>query len=121
MQHLEASAQRAVSALARADWQALEHTSRQIAGSFILAQRLSAEQRAELHRVLPPAFLGLDGAFHLHAEKLAAAAGARDAELAAFYTYPLLDGCASCHAQYARQRFQAAGGGPAPGSEPHAH
>ncbi len=74
----------ALSAVARADWAVVEHTAREIRGSFILEQ-LSAEQLAELHRVLPEAFLALDREFHGHAERLARGAKRADAELAAFY------------------------------------
>jgi hypothetical protein len=117
MQHLDASLQRAVSAVARADWAAVERTAHEIKGSFILEQQLSTEQRAELHRVLPEAFLALDREFHAHAERLAVAAKGADAELAAFYSYKLTDACVSCHAQYARHRFP--GLAPAPSTHHH--
>lgn len=105
MQHLDAGLQRAVSALARADWPTLERTAHEIRGSFILEQRLTAEQRAELHRVLPAPFLALDRDFHALAERLAAAARAGDAELAAVWAYRLTDACVACHAQHAPERF----------------
>lgn len=117
MQNLDAGIQRAVSAVARADWAAAEQTAREISGSFILEQRLSAAQRAELHRVLPEAFLALDRDFHAHAERLAAAAKAHDGELAAFTTYRLTDACVSCHSRYAQHRFPAL----APAPEAHHH
>jgi hypothetical protein len=119
MQHLDAGLQRAVSAVARADWATAEQTAREISGSFILAQRLSAAQRAELHRVLPEPFLALDREFHARAERLAAAAKSGDAELAAFYTYRLTDACVSCHARYAQHRFPALA--PAPVPDVHHH
>jgi hypothetical protein len=112
MQHLDTAIQRVVSEVARADWAALERTALEVKGSFILEQRLSAEQLAELHRVLPEAFLALDRDFHAHAERLAAAARKADAELAAFHTYRLIDACASCHARYARHRFPGARAAP---------
>lgn len=114
MQHLDTSLQRVVSAVARADWATVERTAREIAGSFILAQRLGPEQRAELHRILPEPFLALDRRFHLQAERLARAALAADGELAAFYVYKLADACVSCHAQYAGHRFPTASPPPAP-------
>lgn len=115
MQHLDTGLQRALSAVARADWAVVEHTAHEIRGSFILEQQLSAEQLAELHRVLPDAFLALDREFHGHAERLALAAKRADAELAAFYTYQLINGCVTCHGQYARHRFP--GLAPAPEAE----
>lgn len=117
MQHLDQSLQAAVSALARADWPAVERAAHQIAGSFILAQRLGPEQSAELHRVLPEPFLAQDREFHARAERLAAAAKRGDGELAAFYVYKLTDACLSCHATYARHRFPAHA--PAPEAHPH--
>jgi hypothetical protein len=105
MQNLDSCLQRAVSAVARADWVAAERTAAEIKDSFILKQRLSAAQLAELDKVLPAPFLALDRRFHEQAERLAAAAKSADAELAAFSTYKLTEACVSCHAQYAQHRF----------------
>lgn len=110
MQQVDANMQRIVAALARADWPALVEASRNIEGSFILEQELSAEQRSQLRATLPDHFLTFDARFHDTADRLAAAAQKRDAELAAFYTYKLAESCVSCHAQYAPHRF--------PGFEP---
>jgi hypothetical protein len=106
MQRLDTGLQAAVSAIARADWPAVEKIAGEIQGSFILEQKLSPKQLAELHRVLPEAFLALDRHFHAQAERLAHAARARDGELAAFRVYKLTESCVSCHSQYARHRFQ---------------
>ena len=105
MQNLDSSLQGAVSAVARADWAAAERAAHTIKGSFILEQQLSPNQLAELHRVLPAGFVALDRAFHEQAERLALAAKAADAQLAAFSTYKLTEACISCHAQYAQHRF----------------
>jgi hypothetical protein len=106
MQRLDTGLQAAVSAIARADWPAVEKIAGEIQGSFILEQKLGPKQLAELHRVLPEAFLALDRHFHAQAERLAHAARARDGELAAFRVYKLTESCVSCHSQYARHRFQ---------------
>lgn len=105
MQEVDVNMQRIVAGLARADWPALVEASRNIRGSFILKQDLSAEQLAELHAALPEHFLTLDAGFHDTADRLAAAADGKDSELAAFYTYKLAESCVSCHAQYAAHRF----------------
>jgi hypothetical protein len=105
MQHLDSGLQRTVSAVARADWPAVERAAHEIAGSFILEQQLSPEQQAELHRMLPAPFLALDRQFHELAQRLALAAKAGDVELAVFYSYKLTDACVACHAQYAPHRF----------------
>jgi hypothetical protein len=107
MQSLDTGLQGAVSAIARADWAAVERIARAIKGTFILEQRLGPEQLNELHRVLPEHFLELDRQFHAQSERLAHAAKAADGELTAFYAYKLTEACVSCHAQYARHRFQA--------------
>ncbi len=117
MQHLDLGLQRVVSAVARADWAAVERDAGEIKGSFILEQRLSADQRGELHRVLPESFLALDREFHAQSQRLASAAKSADAELAAFYTYKLTEACVGCHATYARHRFP----GLSPAPEAHHH
>jgi hypothetical protein len=105
MQSLDSSLQQVVSAVARADWAAAERAAHEIKGSFILEQRLTPDQLAELHRVLPPPIVALDRAFHAQAERLAGAAKRADAELAAFSAYKLTEACISCQAQYAQHRF----------------
>jgi hypothetical protein len=107
MQQVDANLQRIVAALPRAEWPAVAEASRGIAASFILKQKLSAEQRAELHEALPEHFLALDARFHDTALRLADAADEKDAELATFYIYKLEESCVSCHAQYALHRFPA--------------
>jgi hypothetical protein len=107
MQQVDANMQRIIAGLPRADWPALLEASRNIRGSFILARKLSAEQRAELHRALPEHFLALDARFHHTADRLASAAREGDRELAVFYIYKLAESCVSCHAQYALHRFPA--------------
>lgn len=107
MQQVDANMQRIVVGLPRADWTALVEASHDIEGSFILEQKLTAEQRTELHRALPERFLAFDARFHDTAERLGAAARKGDAELAAFYTYKLVESCVSCHARYALHRFPA--------------
>jgi hypothetical protein len=106
MQNLDSALQRAVSAVARADWASAERVGNEIRGSFILEQRLTPDQLTELHRVLPAPFLALDRAFHAQAERLTLAAKSADAELAAFSIYKLTEACISCHAQFAQHRFQ---------------
>lgn len=92
-------------AMAAGDWRRVAETSEEIEKSYILAQRLTPEQRDELRRVLPPRFTSLDAAFHQAAGKLARAAEARDAELAVFHSYKLMEACIECHATYATDRF----------------
>jgi hypothetical protein len=94
-----------MAAMTAGDWPLVAATAEKIETSYILAQRLTEEQIAELGRVLPPRFKALDSAFHGAAGKLAKAAEARDAELAVFHSYKLMEACVECHAAYAGQRF----------------
>ncbi len=92
-------------AVAAGDWPLVAQTAEKIEKSYILAQRLTAEQLEELERVLPPRFRALDSAFHGSAGKLARAARERDAELAVFHSYKLMEACVECHAAFASTRF----------------
>ena len=92
-------------AMAAGNWQRVAETGEEIEKSYILAQQLTPEQRDELRRVLPPRFKSLDASVHQAAGKLARAAEARDAELAVFHSYKLMEACVECHATYASDRF----------------
>ncbi len=92
-------------AMASGDWPHVAETGEQIEKSYILAQRLTPEQREELGRALPQRFKTLDATFHRAAGKLAGAARAGDGELAVFYAYKLMEVCVACHESYASDRF----------------
>lgn len=94
-----------MTAMAAGDWPRVAETGEKIEKSYILAQRLTAEQVEELERVLPPPFIALDQAFHRSAGRLSLAARERDAELAVFHAYKLMEACLECHATYAGERF----------------
>ena len=91
-----------------------------IRDGFVLARELSAEQRAELHRVLPAEFLERDRAFHDLAGGLVAAARERRQDVVTFYVYKLAESCVECHSRHARERFPAFSN-VAPGAAPHDH
>ena len=76
-----------------------------IRDSFILKQKLTEEQIAELHHTLPAEFLEMDRTFHSTAGKLAHAAHQQDGELVHFYYYRLHSQCTKCHSKYASERF----------------
>ncbi|MDX1650175.1 MAG: hypothetical protein R3263_10010, partial [Myxococcota bacterium] len=105
MRHLESQLQALASGVARGDWDAVEASADRIRSAFILERDLDAAQRRTLRETLPDDFVALDRRFHERAERVAEAARARDAELAGFYTWQLLDACTGCHARYARHRF----------------
>jgi cytochrome c556 len=91
--------------LATGDWASVESTSTAIRDSYVMKKSLTDAQKQELKRVLPDPFKQLDGDFHERADKLRMAAANRDAELAAFHFYRLLENCSSCHRTYAANRF----------------
>jgi cytochrome c556 len=91
--------------IATADWKSVADTSAQITRSYILEQKLTPPQKTELDTALPEHFKRLDAHFHLEAKKIEAAALNRDAQLAAFHYYRLIESCTACHALYAPSRF----------------
>ena len=101
------------------DWEGIAETAARIRGGFVLAQKLTPEQREELHRALPAGFLERDAEFHEIATGLEHAAHRKQAELVSFYVYKLTEGCVGCHARYAQTRFPAFA--PAHAPAPHAH
>lgn len=87
--------------LATGDWPRARQRALAIRDSYILKQKLSHAELAELEHALPPDFQELDTRFHRHAEALAHAAEDRDGELAGFYLGRMIEGCTACHARYA--------------------
>ena len=103
-------------AIASGDWQTVADTSARIRASYILEQRLTADQIHELETALPDGFKRIDADFHRRADRLSDAARAHDAEMAAFHYARMLETCAACHAEYAPARFP--GFSPVPDSAP---
>ncbi len=95
-----------VVALAAGEWDKLARSAERIRDSYIMKQKLSAEEMAQLHRALPAEFLELDERFHRHAESLAHAAQRHDGELAVFYLSRMTEGCVNCHARYSTHVFK---------------
>lgn len=96
-----------IPAFAAGSWTEVAATARRMEQSYILKQALSAEQREELHRLLPAGFLELDAQFHYLAGMLEHAASNRKPELAAFYFSRMMEACATCHSRYAAGKFPA--------------
>lgn len=87
-----------------ANWDAIGTSAATMRDSYVLAKKLTGAQEAELSK-LPEQFKALDEAFHLRADRLVAAAKARDGEGVAFQLSRLLETCVSCHATYAVTQF----------------
>ncbi len=96
-----------VPSISAGDWPQVAKLARQIEGSFIMKQKLSAEQMEELHHVLPADFIELDQSFHRMAGMLGHVAEEGHVELVSFYFYKLNEGCVNCHSKYAQHRFPA--------------
>jgi hypothetical protein len=111
MREITIGVQKIPVAIAQADWQTLLQTGESIRSSYIMAKALNAEQAEALEAALPARFKQLDAEFHARAGALAEAARLRDPELASYHFSRLVEGCAGCHALYAKTRFP--GFGPA--------
>lgn len=107
MRALQTGISNIANALPQGDWKTIANTAQAIHDSFIFQQKLTAQDRAHLHHLLPPEFVSLDQQFHQRAARLQAAASAEDADLSLYYYSRLLEACVQCHQQFARQRFPA--------------
>lgn len=87
-----------------ANWESIATSAAAMRDSYVLEKKLTKAQEAELAK-LPGQFRVIDQAFHLRADKLVAAANARDAEAVSFQLSRLLDTCVSCHSSYAASQF----------------
>lgn len=105
MREISGGVQGLALSLATADWQSIQETSTKIRASYILEKQLTPAQLGELVKALPEQFKHLDAEFHQRAERIGAAAAARDPELVVFHYSRLLESCANCHSLYASERF----------------
>lgn len=111
MREINTGVQKIPVAIALADWETLAQTGESIRSSYIMAKSLTSEQKHILKSSLPERFKQMDSEFHSRAGKLAHAAEARDYELVTYHYARLIEGCAQCHAIYAKDKFP--GFGPA--------
>jgi hypothetical protein len=94
-----------IPAISGGEWDTAAAIGKNIQASFILKQKLTAAQKEELHRVLPPLFIEMDQTFHKSAGMLAHAAEMKNADVVNFYFYKMNDACVACHAKFASKRF----------------
>ena len=94
-----------VLATAAADWHTIAQVGHDIKHSYILKQKLTKEQRHQLHQGLPAGFKKLDKDFHRYAGMLSHVAKEHDIELVNYYIYKMKETCSSCHSQYATDKF----------------
>lgn len=105
MKLLEQSVNRIPGLLARGQLHPVAVQAHRMQDSFVLKQKLSDAQRAELHQALPAGFIERDQRFHALAGRLHDAALAGDAELSAVFFGRLVESCIGCHGDYAAERF----------------
>ena len=92
-------------ALIVGEWEKVATTAKKIEGSYIMKQEITAEQKKELQKTLPPLFVEYDKTFHGYAGMLAHAAENKNAEVANFYLSKMTETCIKCHSRFAKERF----------------
>lgn len=110
MRSIEQASRQITGALVTGDHETVARLAQNIVDSFILERNLTAQDRKDLERAVPTAFLELDGAFHGTATKLAEAARRKDPELQTYYFGRMLEMCQTCHSRHATDRFPAFAG-----------
>lgn len=104
MRELLTGTQAIAVAIPVADWHTVITVSHKMGASYVLEKDLTEAEQREL-AALPQQFKELDGSFHARTDKLAKAAIERDAEAVAWQFSRLLENCAACHMQHAKERF----------------
>ncbi len=94
-----------VPAIASGNWGFIAETASKMEASYIMNQKLTKKEIAELHRTLPHEFQRLDQEFHEMSGKLSKAAGQQDGQLVPFYFYKLVESCIACQSLYATHKF----------------
>ena len=97
--------QNIVPAFASGDFDIVAEIAGKIKNSFILKQKISDEQKHELHEKLPKGFIVKDQQFHRYAGMLAHVSEKKNAELVGFYYSKMLESCIACHSEYAAHKF----------------
>ncbi|MCJ8274058.1 MAG: hypothetical protein MJK04_32245 [Psychrosphaera sp.] len=105
MQQIKGGMESLVFATVSGNWHKISSVGHQIKHSYIMKQKLTEKQRNELHQSLPMGFKQLDKKLHNYAGMLAHVAKEHDMELVNYYIYKMNETCASCHAQYASDKF----------------
>ena len=107
MQAIQSGMQAIIPAYSAGNWGEIVHIADKIANSYILKQRLTDDQKNELHNSLPDSFIQLDQQFHYFAGMLKHVAEEEKSELVGFYFSQMNDACQACHSQYATHKFPA--------------
>lgn len=105
MRAIEVAMKDIISHHAAGDYKTVEQLASQIENSFILKQKLTEDQKHQLHTLLPDDFLQQDQKFHYYAGMLQHVAANKKPELVSFYYGQLLESCGSCHQVHAQHKF----------------
>ena len=105
MAAIENGMQELIPAISAGELETVASIAQSISDSFIMKQKLTAAQKEELHRVLPPLFIEMDQDFHASAAMMAHAAGMKNSDVVNFYFSELTNACVDCHKRYATKRF----------------
>ena len=121
MQQLQQGMQDLIPAIISGDKEKIITIAQKMQHSYILKQKLTKEQKQDLHKNLPPTFIQLDQNFHRLAGMLAHTAKKEKRELVNFYFYKLTEACVQCHAKYAQQKFPKLMATPSTQTQTHQH
>ncbi len=97
--------QKMVPAFVSGNYKEVSEVAGKIKNSFIMKQKITSEQKHELHKKLPKDFIVKDKQFHKYAGMLQHVSEEGHTELVSFYYSKLLDSCVGCHSVHAKHRF----------------
>jgi cytochrome c556 len=105
MQAINEGMAKILTGLVGADYALVAQQAQAIHDSFIMAQKITDEQRQVLKQTLPVAFIEKDKAFHQLSAQLAEAARAGNTEQQLQLYQSMQAACVACHQQHATDRF----------------
>jgi len=118
MQALQNGMMSIIPAYISGDWSEIAVIAGKMKSSYILKQSLTESQVAELHSVLPHAFIEKDQRFHYLAGMLEHVAKNGKSELINYYFSEMNESCVGCHSIFATHKFPALS---KPKRDQHAH
>lgn len=105
MQAIAAAMGRIHTAMVTGDHSTVATEAGNIEASFVLKQKLTQEQRHEIHTQLPEQFIAADKAFHELAGDLAENARQESVEGERRAFAAMSESCTACHTRFAAKRF----------------
>ncbi|HLR18127.1 MAG TPA: cytochrome c [Alcanivoracaceae bacterium] len=102
---IQAASQKIQAAIVQGDHDVVATEAQAIHDSFIMEQEMTEEDERALLAVAPEDFLEQDEALHTLSASLAEAGRNKDTDAQLKHLHELLEGCVSCHSDYASARF----------------